>query len=277
MSNQYNLDSQIPHGIVNLGRTCYLNSLLQALFATSAVRQDVMDTMLKEFYLMLYDSPNPPESGDIKTILQSWNEKLSMKLPVDEEQDCHEVFMEMVTKKEFGIEDLFYFMKERTVSCSCGASTSDYENSYYHMIRPEDNIIPCLEFAKVVREEVTADCDLCGAKVKNIEEQFITSPQILLVMDRLFAQTQTGKVAKNLRRKHVDMNVTLPTGIGNREYKLVSVIVHSGATIRSGHYVAYSYIDGSWIRYDDRTITRLKAEPIFTSEDIYLTFYEKTG
>lgn len=225
---------------------------------------------------MLYVNAHPPSEDTIRSMVKYWVSQYSMVLPEDEQQDSHEIFMDMVAKKPFGLEHLFYFLKEKTVSCQCGASKSDYEDAVFHQITQRDDSTSILKLGNVVDELVEATCDLCGSKQKTIKEEIVTAPQVLLVMDGLFSNGTTGKVSKHLRRTSVDNNVVLKTVLGLRNYKLVSVIAHIGSTIRSGHYVAYSCVDGKWIKYDDSRVSTLETEPTFKSEDIYLSFYAKT-
>ena len=70
---------------------------------------------------------------------------------------------------------------------------------------------------------------------------------------------------------------------GRLEYRLASIVVHAGHSLRSGHYVAYKRASPggagaapAWECWDDRSITPLTWE-VVAAQPAYLVFYECTN
>ena len=57
-------------------------------------------------------------------------------------------------------------------------------------------------------------------------------------------------------------------------YRLISIVVHRGRRLDSGHYVAYFKQGNSWKEADDRMITTVHWN-IVKDKEAFLIFYEK--
>ncbi|GMG36171.1 unnamed protein product [Ambrosiozyma monospora] len=60
------------------------------------------------------------------------------------------------------------------------------------------------------------------------------------------------------------------------KYKLMSVIVHQGRSVSSGHYIAHCrQPDGSWATYDDEYVNRLRPRDALSEEGAYVLVYSR--
>ncbi|CAE8616791.1 unnamed protein product, partial [Polarella glacialis] len=57
------------------------------------------------------------------------------------------------------------------------------------------------------------------------------------------------------------------------KYNLYGLVVHSGQSAKSGHYIAYAKHGGQWYRFNDETVN-IVGEPTVLAQEAYLLFYE---
>lgn len=57
---------------------------------------------------------------------------------------------------------------------------------------------------------------------------------------------------------------------GSGKYKLVSMITHMGKNSGSGHYICHADNSGYWVRFNDETVTKCKAQPPVDDGYIYV-------
>ncbi|KAJ3048612.1 hypothetical protein HK097_010388, partial [Rhizophlyctis rosea] len=75
----------------------------------------------------------------------------------------------------------------------------------------------------------------------------------------------------------LDLGVVCVPGTPMTKYSLYAVVVHSGAYVWSGHYVAYvKDAAGVWWKYDDDTVRKSSADHVLRME-AYMLFYSRIG
>ena len=60
---------------------------------------------------------------------------------------------------------------------------------------------------------------------------------------------------------------------GTGKYRLVAMITHMGRNSASGHYICHIETSGHWVRFNDETVTKCKAEP--PVDDGYMYVFEQ--
>jgi ubiquitin C-terminal hydrolase len=60
-------------------------------------------------------------------------------------------------------------------------------------------------------------------------------------------------------------------------YKLMSVVMHHGISLQSGHYTCYAYNTESdaWIHFNDSRVTIAEEEDV-TESEAYMLFYQRS-
>lgn len=68
-----------------------------------------------------------------------------------------------------------------------------------------------------------------------------------------------------------DQQKTLPV-----KYQLISVVVHEGRSLSSGHYIAHcKQPDGSWATYDDEYINKITEKQMLKEPGAYYLIYTR--
>lgn len=131
-----------------------------------------------------------------------------------------------------------------------------------------------------------ADCDHCQRRTKSLKRVYIRrAPNVLLLalppqVDGFSAKTQVASKAADpifLESLDLDPYMKHPDNKNsNISYTLTGVIVHKGATAKSGHYVAYiKNRDGTnWIRKDDDDSLTMPFSRVKRQRP-YILFYQR--
>jgi hypothetical protein len=100
--------------------------------------------------------------------------------------------------------------------------------------------------------------------------------------------TQVGAVLTLIHQIPANLNLSklCADSVGpenSRSYLVRSVVLHSGQTIMSGHYVCHvlDHKSGSWLRYNDQSSSKLtQAQALFDrfpAENCYMLCLEREG
>ena len=122
-------------------------------------------------------------------------------------------------------------------------------------------------------------CEKCkqltnAHKISTIE----TAPETLTVHLKRFKfdGNSSSKVKKSISyNKYLDLT-DYTTNHTSTMYQLISVIVHEGRSILSGHYIAHCLQpDGSWATYDDEYINKINEKEAMSDDSAYVLVYNK--
>ncbi|CAD6197039.1 unnamed protein product [Caenorhabditis auriculariae] len=122
-------------------------------------------------------------------------------------------------------------------------------------------------------------CGHCGTKQPSTKQLFVkVLPNLLCVhLKRFRANGMKNDPAVDFPISGLDIKDFMAPASDKREstvFGLSAIIVHSGASTSSGHYVAYCYHEGFWFYFSDHTV-RLVAESIVQTQKPYLLFYTR--
>ncbi|CAN9509614.1 unnamed protein product [Ophioblennius macclurei] len=278
------------YGLLNQGATCYLNSLLQALFMTKdfkeAVRTHEKQETINPELSALFDGLEKDTTSTCR---------LTKKLGIDrvcEQRDAAEYFEKILQQTSPEASRIFHGkLVNRTTCLVCKAETNT-DAPFWHLplqignksFSVEDGI---KEFFKL--SELKGDsqmyCEMCDNKVDGTLGYVMTDhPDVLvLLLKRFNFSYQYMSYIKN------NQPVAIPNfleksiePLKGSTYELYAVVDHFG-DLRSGHYVTKVKTEDDdehrWYNFDDTTVTPVDAqvlqENLVKSQNAYLLFYRK--
>ncbi|KAK6116890.1 hypothetical protein DH2020_049381 [Rehmannia glutinosa] len=286
-------------GLNNLGNTCFMNSVLQALIhapplrdyflsdrhnhescrkGASSVDQLCLPCDMDVIFSNVFSGERTPYSP--AKFLYSWWQH-SENLASYEQQDAHEFFISMLDRiheklgkaspaiKENGdcqciAHRVFSGLLRSDVTCtSCGFTSSTFD--------------PCMD--------ISLDLDTDGPFPKNLASKpnkTLISSSLAGCLDRFTRPEKLGSDQKlyceNCHEKHDALKQMslkkLPLGEEtdvSTEFEVFAVVTHSGM-LESGHYVTYLRLRNQWYKCDDAWITEVDEEVVRGSQ-CYLIFY----
>eukprot|EP00727_Mastigamoeba_balamuthi_P005749 m51a1_g1794 hypothetical protein (996) ;mRNA; r:407384-413554 len=287
-------------GLVNKGATCYMNSLLQALYALTPFRDGV------------FRWRPPPGSSEEEQRLCSELQKLfvamqatkqpsldpadmffSLRVDRSLQQDVQEFYKLFVSHLEDHyractdpkvsslIPDLFQGKSEYRTTCKGCQSVSAVVNTFGEIdinIDTTERVEDCV--AEYIRpEELTGSnqylCSSCGRRCDASRQIALVSLPPVLNMQLLRFQYDMQTMARKKVRTAVSFPFELDMSpyVADRPpgpllYDLRAVLIHKGPSASGGHYVCHAKPDaGPWYEADDTAIRDLQLDSIGHSGD----------
>eukprot|EP01064_Diplonema_japonicum_P027565 TRINITY_DN4005_c0_g5_i1.p1 TRINITY_DN4005_c0_g5~~TRINITY_DN4005_c0_g5_i1.p1 ORF type:complete len:864 (+),score=214.73 TRINITY_DN4005_c0_g5_i1:63-2594(+) len=283
----------LPHfcGLVNQGATCYLNSLLQALYHLKVFRDALFmlpvdkDPVAKALQSLFYKMETSviPVSTEILTDSFGWDSYESYKqhdvqellqvLVADKIESCfkkyspeHNVVKELFT----GIFSSYIKVTDPTVqyeNCVDEPYTDIQLNIKNHDKSYNTTIVDCLRAFQ-------AEDQLCGPNQYELEQggkkslhdavkgmRIKTFPDILFLHLKRFRQDLYGRAEKVFERlsydEELDVSDFSPCPCDDNIYTLFAVMVHKGSSASFGHYYSYIHVGlKEWVKFDDTRVSR---------------------
>lgn len=134
------------------------------------------------------------------------------------------------------------------------------------------SLCACLRTFSKVETLTGADkflCDCCGCKQEAQKRVLIRQlPRLLVCHFKRF-----NFLEQRLTHSKLSHRIAFPTQLrlpnstddcADAKFELVAIIVHIGAGIQYGHYVAVVKCQGHWIKFDDETVERVDERLILT-------------
>lgn len=252
-------------GLINVGLTCYMNSILQVLFHTPIFRN----------MIFLYVSNQSDRLHDVPLNLQSLFYKLYISdKPVDT-RDLINSFGwtsdESYTEKD-SVE--FFTLLFQSLSNTIGSiKVSNIELS--SLFKFKLHASPIFENILMMPiEQYDSVTQFIGSNTA----QFSSVPNILVIQILRFV-TYNNEIVKSEKSIHFEEEMSLRTSSDEHRYSLYAIVDHMGS-LSSGHYFSYVKIKNQWYLFND-SITK----PVNKSEAIdgsftalsYILFYYKNS
>ena len=304
-------------GLTNLGNTCYMNAILQSLYATEGFRNYVtksrrgslnsaLGQLFEEMISSINTSVNPSSFRSAFTRIQP-------KFRGYEQQDAQEFFQYLINALHDEVNTGSFGSSSRN-SKSPKSSTEAWER--YRML--EDS-----PFVDLIAGQLssTVTCSICGnastcwdpfwdlslplpnnvreTDIERCLKEFTALEE--LSRDELAKCDRCDKPTKSTKRLSIEKapqvlilhlkrfsndgyKLTMPRVIANeriatrsKHYSLSSVVLHHGSSIRSGHYTAYSLHGSKWFHFNDERVTEIKNFSPSDAEDAYILFYVESS
>ena len=281
--------SYIPFGIVNKRNHCYVNSILQVMFAILHHRtlDNVNYNSDGEIIRCIHDISNGKLSAANTLLLKDSLRKRHIIMDGRSQQDAHEcfsIFLDILHDgtqytlfDDGGITDgiasikkeLFSSMASVEYDCTmCGTLTNHIQTQSIRMfyLKPKNCSIYKL-IQDSFQVSLSKKCDGCGTDTDHFERTSLLQPPqfMVILINRFSTEGQIGHKDQTLIS--IENNIC----INGFPFSLIAIIHHIGTTIRSGHYTATIVSNGKFYTCND---DRISVKDSFESEGAYMVFYK---
>jgi ubiquitin C-terminal hydrolase len=280
-------------GLKNQGATCYLNSLLHALFHIVSFRHSV-------YHVPVDDTPDVTIPLALQALFSN--------------MESSETACETTTlTKSFGWTDAeAFYQQDISELCTLlldnlsekliAANLENFVKQLFYGVSRNCFVVPELNFEKKLPPEeyhaltlVVKGCSniyqsldklvepdiLTGSNKYCLEQEgkkayhdarrefrFDSLPPVLLVnMMRNEYDVVSGSLRKVMSRweyyDHINLGRYISGDASKADYSLHAVLVHSGHDARHGHYYSFVRVHGKWLKFNDETVEEAKPEQVF--------------
>lgn len=304
-------------GLTNLGNTCYMSAVLQALYATEALRDYVMSNqrscLMSALGRLFEDMRSAESTVASPSFFRTQFIKLQNKFRGYDQQDAQEFLRYVINglhdeqnrgnitgRKPFSpptsaseawsqyktiddspLIDILGGQLSSVISCNtCGHRSVTWDPFLDLSLSLPSN---CRE----------ADVDKCLQDFMDVEQLDISEKYVcekckvmVRATKRLAIERAPQVLILHLKRFSNDgyklsrpvMKASPRISVNGKTYALYACVSHHGGSARSGHYTASCKVDGRWWNFNDERVCEKKDfEPSSDLEDAYILFYVETS
>ena len=245
-------------GLVNLGNSCYISSVFQAISELKIYSSLPTESQL----FLLLEQLNASSDSSLCPDLALFELK-DLWLHEELQEDAFEFLTTILPLLDSG-KLMYEYLSQRY----CEICHYNYEA----VVGEDCCVNMCVD--KSLQEQLngTVDpideiCPNCGKGFLMKLRNFLKEPEILMVRIMRFQfNTKTGKPSKIWNKVQLPEEVS----VGNRKYRLGTVVLHKSKALNHGHYL--TYIHSKQIIIDDEKIHYNKALKLDCSY-FYIAFY----
>jgi ubiquitin C-terminal hydrolase len=305
----------MSHRLPNLGNTCYCNVILQCFFVSPTVRAHFRalptdrelpaSSPLAHLLLLFHEGSQPTPtrvcrldpSGFLRSVRSA-----TERFPAGYQHDAQEFLLFLVDSFDATLRELdlppFSSVLEGTrcprfVCSTCSTKTDRLESfSCLPLAMPSDPTDGC-DLQSVVDESLSPQpieddwvCDCCHEKRPGHVYSYLSRvPQLVVVhLVRFSFDRRTCTMRKNFEPVDIAETLRVNSGNGPATYRIVSVVVHCGASMHAGHFMALIKIGQKWVLASDESLTVITAQQVAGAVTVgmpqkrlvpYMLFYER--
>lgn len=265
--------SSMHCGIVNLGNTCYFNSLIQAFAHTDellSIKQSKNQNQLFDLFLQLLSSVRS-SNFDLTTrnadLFLTNLSKIDSCYKIGNQNDTKSLFTLLCANFEREFSTIFIWKKISKLEHKATKKKCNYSGHplpYFLFSAAKSITTDVLQKSKasyfIGENNQEIYCNSC--KTKSICNEIVSySPAIYTV----FVAGSLGTSGKLSQLQSYNFNTDL--------YTLRCVIIRKG-TINNGHSTVLCNENNEWWHYDDSSVSKFDGENI---SNIYILFYKKSN
>ncbi|KAL1518031.1 hypothetical protein ABEB36_001717 [Hypothenemus hampei] len=292
----------IKVGLYNLGNTCYMNSVLQALFMikpfrnkmlshTKAVMPALFSKLQALFALLQHSNKSSLSPRDILALLRPNGFLMGHQHDSSEFlwyllDTLHEQEKSVCDQESTTVVQECFGGKTMTIShCGECGTKSEKEDNFREL---QLSIPHCADTQSVQQllnyflqsEKLYGDnqyrCDVCdrltdGERITKI----VSLPKHLVLTLKHFRYDQKSQTrTKLLQEVHLDNRICLE----ETYYDLYAAVVHHGSSVDSGHYYTFAKDSSQWYKFNDSSVNKSSEDSLHQlkpPESPYILFYSK--
>ena len=247
-------------GIQNIGNTCFLASLIQAVFRNPIIYSRLRHTSYRILFEQLFSKNRSVVDVSLIRALKKSLSKIIPEFSGFDQQDPSEALGALINlfEKTEEFRNPFIMRYNPTFSCTrCNKETINPQESFeqHYVTFKRNTSFSRLVYESTLPTNVEKYCEYCGGQtlhIKYIED--IQTPEILAIT-LLRYYYENGRLRKYNDSVVPDRFIIFDGDL----YSLCSIICHSGNSANSGHYTSFvrdmTTERMNWFYYDDSNVS----------------------